>query len=174
MLPELLKEWENFAVITGSAAGALTGLLFVAVSLNRDRIVAHAGLQAEAAQTLVLFILALLLTVLLVIPGMSAATLGVVLVAVSLAAGLTLIMLDRNQPGRTRDEARGLPRTNGGERPEVLGAEPGGPAVPDGRRDQSQPVLGPVRDDRPAACCWPETTACTGWRRRCCWPWAAG
>ena len=30
--------WDNFAVISGSAAGALTGLLFVAVSLNRDRI----------------------------------------------------------------------------------------------------------------------------------------
>jgi len=120
MLPELLKEWENFAVITGSAAGALTGLLFVAVSLNRDRIVGHAGLRAEAAQTLVLFILALLLAVLLAIPGMSATTLGVVLVAVSGAAGLTLTILDRNQPGRTR------------------------------------------------------TTACTGWRPRCCWPWAAG
>ena len=117
MLPELLKEWENFAVITGSAAGALTGLLFVAVSLNRDRIVRHAGLQAEAAQTLVLFILALLLTVLLIIPGMSATTLGVVLVAVSVAAGLTLIILDRNQPDRTRDEPRGRPRTNDGEKP---------------------------------------------------------
>jgi hypothetical protein len=27
------QDWGNFAVITGSAAGALTGLLFVAVSL---------------------------------------------------------------------------------------------------------------------------------------------
>ncbi len=99
MLPELLKEWENFAVITGSAAGALTGLLFVAVSLNRDRIVGHAGLRAEAAQTLALFILALLLTVLLVIPGMSATTLGVVLVAVSLAARLDADH-PRSQPAR--------------------------------------------------------------------------
>ena len=117
MLPELLKEWENFAVITGSAAGALTGLLFVAVSLNRDRIMEHAGLRAEAGQTLLLFILALLLTVLLVIPGMSATTLGVVLVAVSLAAGLTLIILDRNQPGRTRDEARGQPERTAAKGP---------------------------------------------------------
>jgi hypothetical protein len=124
VLPELLKEWENFAVITGSAAGALTGLLFVAVSLNRDRIVAHAGLQAEAAQTLVLFILALLLTVLLVIPGMSATTLGVVLVAVSLAAGLTLVFLDRNQPGRTRDQQRGRPKAGDRERPKFSELSP--------------------------------------------------
>ena len=48
----MLPGWENFAVISGSAAGALTGLLFVAVSLNRDRIVGHAALRSEAGQTL--------------------------------------------------------------------------------------------------------------------------
>ena len=42
----MLPGWENFAVISGSAAGALTGLLFVAVSLNRDRIVGHAARSA--------------------------------------------------------------------------------------------------------------------------------
>ena len=58
----MLPGWENFAVISGSAAGALTGLLFVAVSLNRDRIVGDAALRSEAGQTLVLFLLALLLS----------------------------------------------------------------------------------------------------------------
>ena len=67
----MLPGWENFAVISGSAAGALTGLLFVAVSLNRDRIVGHAALRSEAGQTLVLFLLALFLSLLLVIPGTS-------------------------------------------------------------------------------------------------------
>ena len=83
----MLQDWANFATVTGSAAGALTGLLFVAVSLNRDRIVGHAGLRAEAAQTLVLFLVALLLAVLLVLPGISARTLGVVLVVVALVSG---------------------------------------------------------------------------------------
>jgi hypothetical protein len=32
--------WTDLAVIAGSASGALTGLLFVAVSLNRDLIAA--------------------------------------------------------------------------------------------------------------------------------------
>ena len=124
MLPELLKEWENFAVITGSAAGALTGLLFVAVSLNRDRIMEHAGLRAEAGQTLLLFILALLLTVLLVIPGMSATTLGVVLVAVSLAAGLTLIISIATSPaGPGMRRAAGRERT-AGERPKFSELSP--------------------------------------------------
>jgi modulator of FtsH protease len=112
----VLAEWDNFAVITGSAAGALTGLLFVAVSLNRDRIVGHAGLRAEAGQTLVLFILALLLTVLLVIPGMSATTLGIVLVAVAVVSGVTLSLIDRNQQRPKRSESRGRPRSRDGER----------------------------------------------------------
>jgi hypothetical protein len=113
----VLQEWENFAVITGSAAGALTGLLFVAVSLNRDRIVGHAGLRAEAGQTLVLFIVALLLAVLLVIPGMSASTLGVVLVVVALVSGVTLSLIGRNQSRPKRGESRGRPRSRDSERP---------------------------------------------------------
>jgi hypothetical protein len=111
----MLREWDNFAVITGSAAGALTGLLFVAVSLSRERIVRHPGLRAEAAQTLALFILALLLTVLLVIPGMSARTLGIVLVAVAIFSGVILSLLARIKPDSGRRE-RGRPKAAGGER----------------------------------------------------------
>jgi hypothetical protein len=110
----MLQEWDNFAVITGSAAGALTGLLFVAVSLNRDRIVGHPGLRAEAAQTLVLFILALLVSVILVIPGMSATVLGIVLVAVAIVSGAILSLLSRNKPTPDREE-RGRPRAAEGE-----------------------------------------------------------
>ena len=111
----MLQDWANFATVTGSAAGALTGLLFVAVSLNRDRIVGHVGLRAEAAQTLVLFLVALLLAVLLVLPGMSARTLGVVLVVVALVSGTVLILLGREKPARGPDERRGRPASRDGE-----------------------------------------------------------
>ena len=107
----MLRDWDNFATITGSAAGALTGLLFVAVSLNRDRIVGHAGLRSEAAQTLVLFLVGLLLAVLLVIPGMSARTLGIVLVAVALVSGAVLIILGRAKPRSGPEEAQRRPRS---------------------------------------------------------------
>ena len=101
--------WENFAVISGSAAGALTGLLFVAVSLNRDRIVSHPALRGEAGQTLVLFLLALLLSLLLVIPGDSARILGIVLVALAIVAGAIQILTWR---GGRRSSATGTaPRT---------------------------------------------------------------
>ncbi len=97
--------WENFAVISGSAAGALTGLLFVAVSLNRDRIVSHPALRGEAGQTLVLFLLALLLSLLLVIPGDSARILGIVLVALAIVAGAIQILTWR---GGRRSNATGV------------------------------------------------------------------
>ena len=48
--------WSDFATIAGSASGALTGLLFVAVSINRDRVTAHPALRSQAGQTLVLFL----------------------------------------------------------------------------------------------------------------------
>jgi modulator of FtsH protease len=120
----MLADWANFAVITGSAAGALTGLLFVAVSLNRDRIVGHPGLRAEAAQTLTLFILALLLATLLVIPGMSARTLGIVLVAVAIFSGVVLGLQSRSKPGDDRPDRgrRGGRRDRG--RPKAAAGQP--------------------------------------------------
>lgn len=36
-------DWQGFAGVAGTASGALTGLLFVAVSLNASRIAGHAG-----------------------------------------------------------------------------------------------------------------------------------
>jgi len=96
------QDWGNFAAITGTAAGALTGLLFVAVSLSRERIAAHTALRSEAGQTLVLFMLPLLLSVLLVLPGISTTALGTGLIVLAILAGLIMIRIARvkhgNQP----------------------------------------------------------------------------
>jgi hypothetical protein len=47
--------WENFFVAEVGAAAALTGLLFVAVSINLARILAVAHLPDRAGETLVVF-----------------------------------------------------------------------------------------------------------------------
>jgi hypothetical protein len=91
------QAWANFAVITGSAAGALTGLLFVAVSLNRERIAGHPPLRGQAAQTLVLFMLPLLLSVVLVLPGSSAAALGIELIVLAVVAAAVLTLIGRGK-----------------------------------------------------------------------------
>jgi hypothetical protein len=101
------QDWSNFAVVTGSAAGALTGLLFVAVSLNRERIAGHLALRAQAGQTLVLFMLPLLLSVLLVVPGLSAAALGAGLIVLAVVAGAVLLLIGRGKkPGGDASEDR--------------------------------------------------------------------
>ena len=89
--------WSDFATIAGSASGALTGLLFVAVSLNRDRVREHPALRSQAGQTLVLFILPLIISVVLVIPGTPNRVLGVELVAIAVVSGGAMGMISHGR-----------------------------------------------------------------------------
>ncbi len=91
------QDWGNFAVITGGSAGALTGLLFVAVSLNRERIAKNPALRAQAGQTLVLFMLPLLLSLLIVLPERSATAFGGWLIVLAAVAALTLTAIGRGK-----------------------------------------------------------------------------
>jgi modulator of FtsH protease len=82
--------WSTFAGIAGSASGALTGLLFVAVSLNRERIATHPGLRAQAGQTLILFLIVLITSIVLAIPGTPDWVLGLELVAIAVVSGTAM------------------------------------------------------------------------------------
>ena len=76
MSTEDLAHWEGFAVAEVGAAAVLTGLVFVAVSVNIDRVLGVRGLPARAGETVVLYLLVLTACSLLLVPGMSAAVLG--------------------------------------------------------------------------------------------------
>ena len=98
-------DWEGFAEVVGAASGALTGLLFVAVSLNATRIAGgHRGLRASAAQTLVLFLQPLAMALILLTPGQSDAALGGELIAAGLLASWSLIGIGRMKHGLTDDD----------------------------------------------------------------------
>jgi modulator of FtsH protease len=60
--------WNGFAAAEVGAAAALTGLLFVAVSINLDRILAFPRLPARAAETLVVLLLVLVVATLTLLP----------------------------------------------------------------------------------------------------------
>jgi modulator of FtsH protease len=88
-------DWVGFAEMTGGASGALTGLLFVAVSLNASRIAGHRGLRASAAQTLVLFLTPLVMAAVLLTPGQPDWALGGELIATGLITSAVLLGMRR-------------------------------------------------------------------------------
>jgi hypothetical protein len=88
-------DWQDFAEMTGGASGALTGLLFVAVSLNASRIAGHQGLRASAAQTLVLFIAPLVMAAALLAPGQPDWVLGAELIIIGLVTSWILLGIRR-------------------------------------------------------------------------------
>jgi hypothetical protein len=96
-------DWQDFAQMIGGASGALTGLLFVAVSLNASQIGEHEGLRASAAQTLVLFITPLTMAAALLTPRQPSWVAGTELMAIGVIASWILLTLKR---GLADDELR--------------------------------------------------------------------
>ena len=90
-LPEM---WHDFGVTAGGLAGALTGLLFVAVSIKSDTLAKSRSLSSRAAQTLVLFMTTALAAIMVVAPQPGAA-LGGELIALAALSGAALYVLDR-------------------------------------------------------------------------------
>jgi hypothetical protein len=93
------SQWGNLFVATAGASAALTGLVFVAVSINIERILKLAGLPERGVETLVLLLTVLLVSLTGLIPGQGRTALGVELLAVSLIAGTGLIRLPSNRSG---------------------------------------------------------------------------
>ena len=85
--PEL---WHDFAVAVAGAGAALAGLLVVAVSVNVREVIAGPTLTRRAGLALVLVTVPLVLAVVLLIPSDSPATLGSIVLLVSVAAALVL------------------------------------------------------------------------------------
>ncbi len=84
------SEWSDLFVATAGASAALAGLVFVAVSINIERILRYRGLPERALETVLLLLGVLLVSVIGLIPGQSHVALGLELVFVSLAIGTVI------------------------------------------------------------------------------------
>jgi hypothetical protein len=96
--------WDTFAVVSGGGAGALIGLLFVAVSIRVDVIAASRDFSSRAGQTLTLFTTVLLVAVLLAVPWQSGRQLGAELLALAVAVGGVLYLLEREARAHASSE----------------------------------------------------------------------
>jgi hypothetical protein len=100
-----LQAWETFAGISGTAAAALTGLLFVAVSIRIAYIAKSQELRNRAAQTLSLFGTVLIVSLLIAIPRQASPTLGAELVVLAVITGAGLYILGLRAKGDRSNQA---------------------------------------------------------------------
>ena len=78
--------WHDFGVAAAGSAAALAGLVFVAVSINLDRILTYPWLPGRVGETVTLLVAALVESLLVLAPGQSRMVLGAELIAVGAAA----------------------------------------------------------------------------------------
>jgi hypothetical protein len=107
--------WGSFGEALAAVAGALTGLLFVALSVKGSALSGSRTLRSRAAETLVLFMTSVMISVILVAPQPATAV-GSELLALAVLAGAALLILDRRagqspEPGVARFIERYSPNT---------------------------------------------------------------
>jgi hypothetical protein len=94
------EQWHDMFVAVAGAAAALTGLIFVAVSINLAQVLKYRSLPPRAAETLSILIGLLVLSVFVLIPGQSLTALGIEMLALGtvLGAGLLLVRIRLPRP----------------------------------------------------------------------------
>ena len=83
-----MGDWHDFFLAEAGAAGVLTGLVFVGVSLNLEKILTDpgSGLTGRAAEALILLVAVLTAPSLLLVPGQGRALVGAEVLVVGIAA----------------------------------------------------------------------------------------
>ena len=99
------SDWTDLFVATAGASAALAGLVFVAVSINVERILKFEGLPERALQTVLLLLSVVIVSIICLIPQGRIA-LGLELLAVGLAFAVQVTRLSQGErpPGVKRGQ----------------------------------------------------------------------
>jgi hypothetical protein len=90
-----IHAWVEFGVAVAGAAAVLTGLVFVAVSINLERVLAVPGVPDRAGESVLMFLAVLIYSLVLLVPGQSTTALGVELLVSGLVFAAVLVLVFR-------------------------------------------------------------------------------
>jgi modulator of FtsH protease len=97
------SEWTDFFVAGAGASAALAGLVFVAVSINVDRILRFQGLPDRALATVMLLVSVVIVSLIALLPGQSRTALAGELLGVGLVFTVTILgLMARSMASRDR------------------------------------------------------------------------
>jgi hypothetical protein len=85
--------WIEFGVAIAGAAAVLTGLVFVAVSINLEKVLEVHGLPGRAGESIVMFAGVLFLSFTILMPGQSTTAVGVELLIGGVLLGSVLLLI---------------------------------------------------------------------------------
>jgi hypothetical protein len=88
-----IHAWVEFGVAVAGAAAVLTGLVFVSVSINLERILRVPGLPDRAGESVLIFLAVLVYSLFLLVPGQSTTALGVELLISGLLFAAVLVLI---------------------------------------------------------------------------------
>jgi hypothetical protein len=92
------SEWSDLFVAVAGASAALAGLLFVAVSINLERIIGEEGLTERALEAVLMLVAVLVAAIIGLIPGQSQGVLGAELFVAAAALGFAVLKPLRGKP----------------------------------------------------------------------------
>jgi len=98
------EQWHDLFVASAGASAALLGLLFVAVSINLERILAYEGLPERALETLLLLLSVLIVSIVALIPAESTLALGLELLFTAAVAAVIVFRLPGTRAVETGKE----------------------------------------------------------------------
>lgn len=92
------SEWSDLFVAVAGASAALAGLLFVAISINLERIIGEQGLPERGLEAVLMLVSVLLVSIVGLVPGQSRGVFGAELFVVAAALASAVLKPIRAQP----------------------------------------------------------------------------
>lgn len=101
-----MSSWENFFIAEVGASAALTGLIFVGVSINLTRILSLSKLPERALLALIILLAILVVSTLMIVPSQPLLIVAVELLGVGLATWILVTVPDVNILRKTESKYR--------------------------------------------------------------------